>query len=1241
MNSDQEEIDYDDDQEGSSDEMPSFIDEHNSIQLLGLIAALQLSPKNHGRNFRFELLAREVLLRFDPKDEKPLATWGKLKSIIEGFSEGAHMEDPLSNAFTEIAFFEEGNYVVGTGIYAGFTDLLNCIIQSTFLTENDLPKEFVQQVRSATGLLLLMSDMLFTEAGHKPYLFENGQTGNIEFPAYAEANKYTNANYFSIEFLQEECERRSYDFDILKEFLLTPGSPELQEEDPDKNVVNFKPLVKIENVILVYMPTAIVHALVAFIYQQAKDQELYDKLLAMVYDRQFDLVLRSLKKMNWARLDIRLPEPQNKLPIDEVVYRIDNQKLAYVCYLKPDDNGDLQGQFSVNAEPGQIQERTKEVINFLSTIEPKQPFSVFCLFILGEAGQEFSFSWSKAPANHLSLSLKCSELFTIACTDKVNTLTLWKFAKCYAQTSERMHISALGGVMDAYVIYLDNHGSLMDSDNENPIGGMMVYTYGNSNEFKREIQKKIHEHTVRIFHNGQLAYAIVTRYKQYAPIYIETELRKEFRLAIETYKMPIWIINQQALAKKNGWAGFMCEAIAFWLHKMEKHLSNAINQLTFIAFELDLVVEDKLLTAQEYERKEVRMDEVEIKYTVEAPRMKIEIPFDFLYLIKHPNNSADRLLMKSVLNGLIKYVNTAGKTIALDQDQIIAIIDEVMQPANAKMILFSDASLNVKMDNRNLPSVRYIHASDISFVLDNIVGYLPPGYVIPKKIADKKDKIQLCDDVVIAIAKKISEKIEKFNGPELLEWLIRANEKCIQEKEFREITVPARIACFSSEEDEIEKILDKDRNLVITAHALRTLIEFVATRIPEGTLWPNNDDIDELMALTNQLTEWGALNETMRMGLDDPEMGLLPSGRIGTEKTLEKEAFKPYAIAKTESDLFKHNEDFAETYAPKLSSVKAEKSDESKELDAAWLSETGITLTNMFRLIGEMINFGFQSGVSCAKLKESDLFEMLGKVKGITAKEIEATLSLLTLIERPAINIPPDTYQYSDIFPWRFNRVLSYLRRPLVRVPEAGEIYYFFGYRHLMVYIDNLLFLLQTAKYQNPISAELKAWIAAISGRKGNPFRKAVKEWFEANTDFEVIPHEIKMTPEKELKTDKPYGDIDLMVIDHTNKIIYCIECKNISGGRNVHEMKIEMDDYLGREGQEKKGKIFMHVERDKWLQKNRKSLLVFGEGMDTYEIRSLILTSDEIPLSYLRDDLTLPIRSFVFVRKKGIKILD
>ena len=1218
---------------------------YNSVQIMGLLGALQLHPGNHGRNFRFEQLCLATLRQFNSDDQRPLASWEQLKGVIENYTDGAMMEDPLSNPFTETAIFEEGNYIVYPGIYDGFTDLLNHLTECIFLSRNDLNKSYVKTVRDAIGLLLLMSNSVAHEAGHNAYIFHPGTSMNIEFPEYEKAVQCTDAIYFTRAFLEEVCDLAKFDINVLNDFLIKPGSRELNVDDPDKNVVNVKPLVIVKDDILLYMPTSIPNALICYTYQKAKEYNCYDELMELLYNKQFHLSCVALAKTGWMATDIELPVSKANLPIIETVFQFDNQKLAYVCYLKTGTLKAKNVEQAPSAKPAnRFEERTNTVVQFLSNIDTRQPFGVFCLYVIGETANDFYFMWSAPSAGHQSLALRYRELWSITHSSNVDGLTLWKFAKCYRRTNMVTRVMAPGGVMDAYTVFQKNHGSLLDSDEVNPMGGMLMIVNGSSDEFGREVQKQQNEHAVPIFYEGKLGHAKVSRFKDYAPIYKGKEISENFRIVIESYKMPIWITSPQTKAGKESWATFACEAVAFWLNKMESRLSPYLNELRLIQFEAEIVVAEELMNVEQFDYKEVNVNDINLGVEIVVPRIRVSLPFDYLYVVMHADNKADKMLLEAVLQGFMEYITKSGNYTALNAVIISQIVEQTMQPAGAKMLLFCDASANIMMDGRNLPPMRYISDSDISYILDNLVSYLPEGYIIPVDIQNKKDKIKLCDDIVTALIEQITIRLIDFDGAELLKWLIKLNEKCIQLREFREILIPAKIACFSDFQTEVDQLMDSDRNLVTTAHAIRTLIEFVATKIPTGQKWPNFDDIDELLALTNQITEWGALSEAMRMGIDDPKIGILPSGRIGTDKTVEREAFKPYAVAKSESAIFKNIEDFENNYVPSRKICEAVETEESISLDTAFRAEFGINLTTLSKIIGTLVNEGFIKAESCMEMEEAVLKNLLAKIEGITAGDVNTALEMLTLLEREAIGTPPDGYTPIDIFPWRYNRFISYLRRPLVKVTTTETVYYYFAYRHLMQFIENLLYLLYTSKLPAVKSDEMKTWLAAVSGDQGNPFRKSVKKWFEESSNYQIIPYEVQMdknAPKGHIQTDKHYGDIDLLVIDHEHQIIYPIECKNIHGGRNVHEMKIEMDDYLGRNGKDKKAKMRKHFERNKWLQANKQTLKGLVPDVEKYSIKSFILTADEIPLTYLKkDNLPLPLKSFAFLRKNGLPYL-
>ena len=187
---------------------------------------------------------------------------------------------------------------------------------------------------------------------------------------------------------------------------------------------------------------------------------------------------------------------------------------------------------------------------------------------------------------------------------------------------------------------------------------------------------------------------------------------------------------------------------------------------------------------------------------------------------------------------------------------------------------------------------------------------------------------------------------------------------------------------------------------------------------------------------------------------------------------------------------------------------------------------------------------------------------------------------------------------------------------------------YYWSYRHLWAALDNLLSLFTSGALKEKKDGEIMKVVNEIITKKGKVFRNEVADWLKENTNLQVISYEVTMEPYGIIHTEKNLGDIDIFAIDHTSKIIYAIECKNTVDSRAVHEMKTEIDKYLGRDGNT--GLVQKHVARDLWLKANSSKLNHLVRNSHSYSINSLILTAAEIPLAYLKEnELPLPLISF------------
>lgn len=273
---------------------------------------------------------------------------------------------------------------------------------------------------------------------------------------------------------------------------------------------------------------------------------------------------------------------------------------------------------------------------------------------------------------------------------------------------------------------------------------------------------------------------------------------------------------------------------------------------------------------------------------------------------------------------------------------------------------------------------------------------------------------------------------------------------------------------------------------------------------------------------------------------------------------------------------------------------------------------------------------------SVAYMQPEELVVELLNLTTLTEDEIRYGLDKLTLTQRPDFNKPPKGYHSNDIFPWKYNREFSFLRRPLILLTgENGKQTYYWGLRNSFSANNQIQSLLYSGRIKTYNHPNIDALLGEINTRNGKRFRNDVMKWLKQQPNFATIENEISIKPGGHINAEKDYGDIDVLAFDEVNKIIYLLECKDTEQAKNIHEMRNELDKYLGKGANG--GLIDKHVERDKFIQKNREKMEKLVSNIEQYKIISVIITSEDLPLSYIEDKLPLPFVSFPMLKRNGV----
>lgn len=1228
------------------DEFNQLLAKYDQIDLVKIIAALQLIPLNHGKNVRLEILAKEILSR--AKNSTTQIDYTSLQKFVQNNFKRHHLEDPVSSFFTENVIFFGGNFTVFPGLTHNGSRILNLYLESIFTRENALREEFKQRIHDGVTLILTLGDSICHEAGLKRYTYQQDSDSAIKLPPEHVLIQLKDAVTFSKDFIQSLAKDFSFDFGIIQEFVVDKNDKALSHSDPDKSPLLKFPLVQDENEFVFALPTAQVNCLIEFITREAQKHNCTAELLNCYYAQQWFRVRELCYDTGWLETDIQLPPKSEELNITESVFQFDHDKLAYVCLIRNEKSEQPVGDYEsmklsmemIQKKNLLIEKRSAEVLAHLKVINGETEYKYFTLYVAGEMGGNYAFTYGKPTGENQTLALSFGDFEKLFLADDVDALSLWKFSKTYREASEDVGMIPFNGILDMYEIYRQNQESLLPSDDAPPTH--LHFALGSSADFERKIVEDRDEHGALQYTEYGLLPVPVKRLRNFAPIYAEREKSKTHNLLLEAFTCPVWVkCNQAKSESQKEMINHFSEAIIFWLNKMKPALENYINQFGGEPVEIILKLDELLFETDVSKRVPTNQSNVAIGFSTDEKSISIQIPYEISQLLFLPDNSGEKEIMKVVLRALSALIAKKNFSLNFNEEWLNETVNSFLQPAAAKMILYVDSSPDMRLDTRWLLPYREIQDNDVSRILENLVSYLNLPSPIPEKIEPKQEKTKLCNEIVTVLVNRLVVKLSEFDSEELLRFLMKLYEKCIQKREFREIHIPAKIACFSDYPTEVEKFVEDEHKLVSSSIALRTLIEFITARPQYGKRNVNRDDVDELMALADQIISWGMLSDTIMFDMDDVEMGLLPSGRIGTGKNFFNESLKPFSQAKIEGEVFDLQAGFEKKLIQSVPQSNAEPNTESQEIDAAFESEFGISFTDISLVTGALIQSCVEQNDSVAIIEKGEAKNLLQKMLSkMSPDKLDAVLDFMTLKKRASISKAPKGFNQDDIYPWKYNRALSYLRKPVLEIQHPdGTVHYYWGFRHVYSAWKHLEYLLFTGKLKAREGGLLASYLSKINAEKGKAFRNQMATWLTENSSLKIIPYEVKINPTGHLIADKDLGDIDILAIDEEQKIIYSIECKNTVGARVIHEMKTELENYFGRDG--KPGKIQKHVERDKWLRNNTQSLAQYVLNPENYQVKSIVLTSNELPVAYLtKHKSPLPIVSFQKLNREGVSLL-
>lgn len=1209
----------------------TFFSKFQNVDLVATLAALSILPNNHGKNLRLEYLTMEALsvhtesTQFITKDE--------LQSYLNKYYSHHHLEDPPENLFTENIISPLGNNTVYGGNFSQGAFILNHIISAVSFYKESFSAEFIKSINDAFLVMLAISNSIATNVGHvRNMLGENESGSELIFPD--DIDKYKFPLLISNEWVSDFCNRFKIDSSAIDSFCLNSSDRSRSENnvaDKDNPLIT-KPLAKIKDGIIVASPTSFISALIHFAWKQSIAFECKEQLIRTFHDLVWHELLFFMNKIGFEVETIDFLQP-NILPFKQAVFRFDTDKLVYLSFLY-DEADSYQLSTPCHHDPmnnmDQIQEAQEQNLNFIVSKFPD--YSLIDLTLYSTIGREYMLMFPQKEGDIITLITSPFKFLCWVKSEHHDKMDLWYFLKSKKQLESSFLHPVPIDFLDYYYLYQKNKSFYL-SDEARPNGlfiidgALNIISKSSTAEDKIVVYHQVpsYKHPVLI---------PVVKFEGYIPRYFNLEnAGKRLEFYLPGYPLDIWIRgrNYNEYIDRDFFNIYwdMAEAISYWFNEIKDELSFHLKPINYptvtISFDFDGI---ELFRDQEASRNIDTLVIDKFQISVEKATLKIVIPGSIVGHLILPNNEGERIILRKILIGLGQYLEYNGLTNTINNEAVEHIVEGNFPLGLKKMILIINTKYATSLDPRNLTSPRMVQEARVQWYMDEIMPMLgslcpPEGSVVEKNVREKLGR-----DIVISLLKKLRNISSEYDSNELLFEFMRNHEAIVHNRIMSNLRTPTRLHCFAAYEDIVEELQKSSEDIDEASLSTRCLVEHFAAESTKGTKSINQELTDDLMAIMSLILWWGGLGDRLSYGLFDIEIDVLPSGRIGTNsKEVTEDFFKRF----TEARVKEYIDDTVDSFSSFFQEDDPKKSiPVPPGFNSALADEIGISFDKLSGIVSLLVDIGFEQKSLIAELSFEELKENIGQAFEVTYSnaEISEAISFLSIKNRGDVMSVPEGFENSDIMPWRYNRRLSYLQRPLILKTDQtnGNQIIYWTPRHLNHSWQYMNYLFLSARYKAKPQSELERQLSRNTKGRSAVVQNEVIKWFQEKTNFN-IDHEVELSPSAKLKADSNLGDIDVLAIDHDSRTIFSVECKRTGQAKNPKELIEQVDQYYGSDSTV--GYFGKHLRRHNWLIDNL-SLVgsAYGFNSSSYNVKSFFVSYEILGIQFL-PDRPLPIPMF------------
>ena len=830
--------------------------------------------------------------------------------------------------------------------------------------------------------------------------------------------------------------------------------------------------------------------------------------------------------------------------------------------------------------------------------------------------------------------LSASELRTIALLDSGDPLALWKFGRAAHRVRDFAKVISFN-TLDEYAFYRGNFPVYSASHKREQ--GCLIVPPGAGQWIHRRITERFDPHCVLSYDartveevwnipgmGGSVSCSRVPFLPRFgAPLVVEGSL-----------PFPIWIVGPCDVIFDDVHIDPIDVAaiVAFWLWQSESLLSPLLLEVAseIKVFFIEILWGSRaewLSNAEESKSRHLQIGTPLISNMEPITGgIRITLNPNLLILLTGVEDECERRLARELILVIRKeFCRLHPHLEEFHGDTAFELAIDSVAPSGPKRWSIPYASHAIlSLGNLGLPKARPIQEDEENAVHNEISDFLRGKK--GRKSTQKEVRTQVNEAVSVLFC-RLKNLIAELDATELLERLVAYQEVQTWELATQTYKAPARLAHCENREDFIEGLAKENAVFDATSISNRFLIEYVVAQPPSGTQPWSLETYDRLLALTKEIVHLGTVSDYLKHNLAKVNVIKLPTGRLEFPLSGLETNFHDFTSRVIDNELDSLQDLFQVRIENPANEESVEDDSLGAELDQAFAEDFGVTPIELMQLMQQIYGTGNMQMGPVKVEPMGALISSLSKTMEWDEEKVIRGVNFITLGPRDSYE-PQGGESGREVYPWRLNRNLSYMRRPLLLCNSNGNNLCVWGNRHF-------------------VNAQLYLRDLLLGGRLregGSRLEKAMGKFGDLNSrNFEalvwnVVKEKTGFSAIQNYEVGNNLGDVDVLALLPAGRLLLAIECKDFVPARSPREI-VNQVKKLKKGSESKKPTIDLHLARVRWLEANLGEVLQKRFGVterEGWQVKPALVSSIELAAPYFTD-FPFPVWSIETLRRMTV----